>query len=281
MKHEIGLSIRSAHEDVFTCGLIDCIEYSIGADFNLADAYEVWEKNKNEIVDMCKRHGVKLNSYHLPFNGERFNGVYMHAPSSLSAEIRERTLEHTKRLIDGIRDTGVRFVILHGSLRVPEEERVERVGVFVEYVQRLADYCKPYGITVAVETLLESCIGGGGERPENRIPEMRYIMENVNRDNVGICLDNNHFIKSDCLDFVRALGKYVVTTHFSDYYGTEECHNFPGDGITDWRELTRLLLEAGYTGPWLFEVKFPEGKPTDERLRELIGRWNSLMNENA
>lgn len=278
MKKKLGLSISQPVENVFTSGLFDCIEYSIGADFDKEGAFERWEEKTLRIKELCRKYNVRMHSYHLPFNGERYSGCYMHAPASLNKDIRDRTLAHTKRQIEFLADTKVRFVILHGSLRIPPEERGARVDRFVEYVRELCDFCKPYGITVAIETLLESCVGGGGDVPENRIAEHRYIMEQVSRDNVGICLDNNHFIKSSCLDFVKELGQYVVTTHFSDYDGMTERHAFPGEGITDWKRLTSLLTEKGYCGPWLFEVRFERpGFPTDEELHSLVDTWSKSV----
>lgn len=277
MNRRLGLSIRKPNEIVFSSGYFDCIEYSIGADFNKEGAFEEWEENTAKMKELCRKYNVKMRSFHLPFNGERFGGRYMHAPSSLDKGIRDRTLEYTKRLIEGVADMGVEFIILHGSLRVPMEEREERLKLFVGYVRDLCDFCKPYGITVAVETLLECCIGGGGDIPENRIREFRYIMDNVGRDNVGICLDNNHFIKSSNIEFVKELGQYVVTTHFSDYDGVEEKHWFPGKGITDWKLLTDLLTEKGYKGPWVFEVSFADGKATEEELSDLVDTWRKLV----
>lgn len=279
MKREIGLSVKQATENVFASGLFDCIEYSVGADFDLENAYEVFFENTKRIKELCKKYNVRMNSYHLPFNDERLQGVYMYAPSSLNADLREKTLERTKQLISEIADAHPKFVVLHGSRRVAAEERAQRLDYFVEYLRSLCDFCKPYGITVAVETLLECCIGGGGDVPENRIAEHRYIMENVGRDNVGICLDNNHFIKSDSIDFVRELGRYVVTTHFSDYDGVEERHNMPGEGVTDWKGLTAALEDSGYKGPWLFEVCFENSEPTDEELDKLVKGWRAIVGE--
>lgn len=277
MKHPLGLSISRPANAVFASGLFECIEYCIGADFNQENAFDLWEERTKQIKALCRQSHVRMHSYHLPFNGERHQGFYMHAPSSPDPLLRERTLSYSKRLIEGVSDMGIRYVVLHGSLRVLPEERQLRVDCFVEYLRRLCDFCRGFGITVAVETLLESCIGGGGDVPENRIAELRYIMEHTERENLGICLDNNHFIKSDCLEFAKELGQYVVTTHFSDYDGIREQHRFPGDGITDWKKLTAVLDEKGYRGPWLFEVKFAEkGYPCEKELETLVSNWNAL-----
>ena len=277
MKREIGLSVKQPLENIFASGYFDCIEFSIGADFNVAGAFEVFEERCKKIKELCKKYNVKINSYHLPYNGERYQGYYMHAPSAFDKALRDKTLEYTKREISALLDTDIKFVVIHGSLRTPEEERAARVDNFIEYLKELCDFLAPYGITVAVETLLECCVCGGGDDPENRVREMKYILDNVKRDNIGICLDNNHFITSSSLDFVKELGEYVVTTHFSDYYGDRECHNFPGKGITDWRALTRLLEEKGYKGPWLFEVRFDDlDVPTNEELDELYNSWKSV-----
>lgn len=278
MNRPLGLSVSLPLESVFASGLFECIEYSIGANFNLESGFDDWEKRTEEMKALCRKYNVKMRSYHLPFNGERFNGCFMHAPAALDEGIRERTFKWTKRLIDGLSDMGIEILIIHGSLRVEDEDKRDKhLECFIEYLRRLADYCKPLGISIAVETLLECCIGGGGDDPENRIREMRRIMEGVNRDNVGICLDNNHFIKSDPYTFLEELGQYVITTHFSDYDGVTERHNFPGDGITDWKRITSLLIEKGYKGPWVFEVSFGDAGHTLEKLNTLVNSWKSLL----
>ena len=277
MKRDLGLSVKQPLENIFSSGYFNCIEFCIGADFNVAGAFDDFYDKCNKVKALCKKYNVKINSYHLPYNGERYEGYYMHAPSAFDKALRDKTLEYTKREISALLDTDIKFVVIHGSLRTPDEEREARVNNFVEYLKELCDFCAPHGITVAVETLLECCIGGGGEDPENRIKEMKYIIENVKRDNIGICLDNNHFTKSSSIDFVKELGQYVVTTHFSDYYGDRECHNIPGKGTTDWRELTRILIEKGYKGPWLFEIRFKDLEvPTNEELAELYDSWNKV-----
>ena len=278
MNRNLGLSVKHPLENVFSSGYFDCIELCIGADFNVEGAFDVFYDMCEKTKALCKKYNVKINSYHLPYNGERYEGRYMHAPSAFDKALRDKTLEYTKREISALLDTDIKFVVIHGSLRTTPEERPARVDNFVEYLRELCDFCAPHGITVAVETLLESCIGGGGDDPQNRIPEMKYIMENVKRDNIGICLDNNHFIKSSSIDFVKELGQYVVTTHFSDYYGTDECHNIPGNGTTDWKKLTSLLIEKGYKGPWLFEIRFKDLEyPTDEELSQLYNSWKNII----
>jgi len=117
-----------------------------------------------------------------------------------------------------------------------------------------------------VETLKPACIG-------NSSKEHLYIMEHVDRDNIGICFDSNHLLTEDNIEFLKTAGQYVITTHLSDYDGVDEKHWYPGRGINDWRRIVKVLEEKGYTGPWVFETGF-QGK---EALKTLVDEWESLF----
>ena len=58
------------------------------------------------------------------------------------------------------------------------------------------------------------------------------------------------------MDFVRAVGKKIVTTHVSDYDFVDEKHWLPGEGKVDWQALVQALKDVGYNGPWLYEIGF-------------------------
>ena len=143
MKRELGLSVNGPIENVFSSGLFGCIEYCIGANFDFEDAFEVWEAKTQEMKALCKKYNVRMHSYHLPFNGERTKGVYMHAPAALDSELRRKTLEQSKRLILGVADAGIKFVVIHGSLRVLPEERTQKVGYLSNTLRSFAIFVSP------------------------------------------------------------------------------------------------------------------------------------------
>lgn len=266
MKGYYGVSINTANEDVFSCGLFKCVEYCKSI-LETPDAFELIEDEVEKLIELSKKYNVEVRSFHIPFG---VNDLYPFEPASLDENARERTFEYTKRLIEIVSKAGIRYVVIHGSLRVLPEDRQARLDAFVGYVQKLCDFCKEYNIKVAVETLKPRCIGNG-------LKEHLYIMEHANRDNIGICFDSNHLLEEDNIAFLEGAGQYVLTTHFSDFDGIDERHWYPGRGINDWKKITEILKEKGYNGPAMFEVSFPVKPAKTEDLKELISEWEQIF----
>lgn len=266
MKGHYGVSTSTPNEAVFSCGLFECVEYSKSA-FSRPDAFELLEKETEEMIALSKKYSVEIRSFHVPFGVNEF---YAFKPSSLDDGERERTLDYTKRIVNIVSKAGVRYLVIHGSLRVRNEDRPKHLDVFIDYLRKLADYCKPFGISIAVETLKPRCIGNG-------LYEHKYIMEHVERDNVGICFDSNHLLDEDNYEFLEGVGQYIITTHLSDFDHIDEKHWFPGRGVNDWKRIASLLKEKGYKGPAVFEVSFKHKPPREEELKELITEWEQLF----
>ncbi len=268
MRRELGISLKSPNEEVFASGLFDSVEYVVvRPESPKEEYYAEFSDITDEFVRLSGKYGVKINSFHLPFATSEF---FNFQPSALRDDLREDTLENTKRLIDIFRKTGMKTVVIHGSMRVVPEELSARVEAFIDYLKKLCDFCAPLGIKVAVEDLMPGWIGSTAE-------EMLHIMESVGRENLGICYDSNHFLGSDNEGFVRAVGKYILTTHISDYDGEWERHWFPGRGVIDWKRITRALDDVGYDGPILFEVGFGGKEPTEHDCRELVDCWKKAI----
>lgn len=266
MNQSYGVSISRPFEEVFSCGLFDCIEYcktyiADGADF------ENMQSDAQLITEYSRKYNVAVRSFHLPFSSSE---EWVFEPASLTDEARDVTFENTKRLLDVVIPMGIRYLVLHGSLRVEPENRGKHLDCFVDYLQKLCDYVAPYGITVAVETLKPRCIGNG-------LKEHLYIMEHTERKNLGICFDSNHLLEEDNYAFLENTGQYVVTTHFSDFDGIDERHWYPGRGINDWKRITGILADKGYDQPWVFEVTFPDKTATAEECRTMIAEWEAMF----
>lgn len=264
MNREYSLSVSTADETVFSSGIFSSVEYVKAIAGTLNEQLRIFEDAK-ELNRLSKKYGVKVRSFHLPF-AEPFK------PASLDKEERKWALETTKQLIEYMLPCGIEYVILHGGVNVNPEKTQEQLDVFIKYIQELCDFCLPYKITVAVETLKPVRIGNG-------VKEHLYIMNKVNRTNVGICFDCNHFIGEDPIDFLKEAGRYVVTTHLSDYDAIDEKHWYPGRGVIDWKLLVKSLDDCGYNGPFVFEVNWPGKTPLLSDLKQLIYEWEQNFNE--
>lgn len=265
-----GLSINSPadSEDVFKCGLFSCIEYcgAHSACEKSDNAFEVIEKEAEKLLALSKKYGVAVRSVHLPFGevGVKFS------PSSLCDEERAKTLENTKKIIEMLAPCNVEIVVIHGSLGVDLEDRAKRLDYFVDYLKELCDFCAKYNIKVAVETLKPRCLGNG-------LSEHLYIMEKTNRENLGICFDSNHLLEEDNIDFIKGAGKYIITTHLSDFDGIDERHWDPGEGIINWKELVKTLEDNGYNAPYVFEISFYNRERSEEVLKGIMDKWEKLF----
>lgn len=261
MKREYCLSITNPNEEVFSSGLFSSVEFAKAIAATREERAQIIKEIK-EIKHLSEKYGVKVRSFHLPFS-EPFR------PASLNENERKWTMEKTQELIEYMLPCGIEYVILHGGVNVNPEKTQEQLDVFVEYIQELCDFCQPYKITVAVETLKPMRIGYGAK-------EHLYIMEKANRKNLGICYDCNHFLGEDPIEFLEKAGKYVVTTHLSDYDMKDERHWYPGRGVIEWRRLVKALKENGYDGPFVFEVKFPGPQPNLRDVQQLISEWEDI-----
>lgn len=73
---------------------------------------------------------------------------------------------------------------------------------------------------------------------------------------VYVCVDLNHITEPERL--IRAMGKRIKSLHVCDSDGSKDCHWLPGKGKNDWVAVFASLRDAGYNGPWLYELKAAE-----------------------
>ncbi len=88
--------------------------------------------------------------------------------------------------------------------------------------------------------------------PWQRLYEIAEILSVDDR--TGVIFDTNHLMWQNSFDFTKALGHKIVSTHFSDYDFIVENHYLPGEGKIDRHSLMHALDDAGYKGPFLYEI---------------------------
>lgn len=188
-----------------------------------------------------KAAGVAPTSIHLPFS--RYWDV-----STNDDAVRAEVLEGLKKIIRWAGEHEIGIAILHPSSEpIDETDRPSRMVHAVASIKELGEFAASCGVTVAVEDLPRTCLG-------NCADDMLQLIGNGSFVGVGICFDVNHLLKESHKDFVDKVGKYIITTHLSDYDRLDEKHWFPGDGCIDWKELKELLDGVNYKGRYLFEL---------------------------
>lgn len=250
---KLGMSTCCTHNtnretfDAYAKNGIDCME--VCPDPAAALAMD-WKKLRRDADET----GVQLWSFHLPYYPFETTN-----PASPDPQVRKKTIETQSELIRHCGETGIGVCVIHPSGEPnPDEDRNDRLLFARETLSKLADVANAEGVTLAAEDLPRSCIG-------NCAREIAFLTEG--NDKLRVCLDTNHLLTESNADFIRALGSKIVTLHVSDYDFVDEKHWLPYEGKNDWVEIVTLLEEAGYRGPFLYEVGF--GKPRALNRREL------------
>lgn len=200
---------------------------------------------------MAEKSGVTLWSLHLPFKPfEDFD--------ISDGACAKRAVEANKHLIDKGLKIGIKLFVIHPSgPRIDPDKREERFATVAASLSELADYAKERGGIIAVENMAHDCIGNSideFERLVNTHPELR------------VCFDVNHLLHEPNEEFVRRLGKKIVTVHISDRDLENERHWMPGKGCLDFDGILRALIEVGYDGPWLYEVWYEYPRTGEDGL---------------
>ncbi len=248
--YKIGLSSKS---NVFSDELfrsyvkagISTMEIS-----NCTDGYDAIDFHA--VKRMADENGVTLNSLHLPFkvHGGRSHDI-------ANPDLYREALEDHKKLIRIGTEIGIRIFVLHpGGGKIPEGERPRWMDVCKKSLCELAEYADEHGAVIAVENMTHKCLG-------NTIAEFEELA--FSHPKLRVCFDTNHLLYESPGEFIRRLGKRIVTLHISDCNLEVEQHSMPGEGKVDFPEILRALGEVGYSGPWLYEVSYKCPQPENDK----------------
>ncbi len=215
------------------------------------------EEDWAKVPSWAAASGVEVWSFHLPFSWKPVVN-----PATSVKEDWEYTLKVDTEWMQKAGGAGVKVAVIHPSLEpIAPADREGQIQNCIEHLGVLSDVAKSCGMTLAVEDLPRTCLG-------NCADEMVRIMES--NSDLRVCFDVNHLLKEDHVSFIRKVGKYMITTHISDYDFKDEKHWFPMQGEINWRKLLAALEEVDYNGPFLYETGVPMGgTPADFRRNHM------------
>jgi len=214
----------------------------------------------DEFIRRAKEFGIDIWTLHIPY------GVPWD-PSVTDEREREQVVQRVSDVLKIAEEWGIRTAVYHPSWEpIDPDERGRRMEACKRTLDILAKEAAAHRVRLAVECLPRTCLGNSAE-------EMAEIVS-VNAD-LGICCDVNHLFKESPEQFIRRLGSRIITTHISDNDGTDEKHWYPGDGILNWRGIIEALAEAGYPGPFLYEVRGPQPGKVADNWRQLLARFKN------
>lgn len=211
---------------------------------------ELWHSDalfQKAAIDQLERlsNAGKIRSLHAPFNPSC-------DLSSPNEEIRYQGINACIRAADLLSDLDGKVLTVHGSaISDTSIDREERIRLSASSLAEIAAHCAEKEISIAVEILMEPNIGCTADE----LLEMQGLAGN---DHIGFCVDVNHvFPPESLIPSIEQLGRKLITLHISDYDGVAERHWLPMKGIINWKDLYKTLQSIGYSGPFLYEARFP------------------------
>jgi sugar phosphate isomerase/epimerase len=168
-------------------------------------------------------------------------------------------------------DAGCQVVIIHPAHGpLSDEERATRVRACRESLEALLEASSHLAVRFAVENLLPGQVGDRGS-------QLAAMLEGLPGDRIGFCYDTGHArLGPDGLEIARWMAGRVLTIHLQDNVGEGDAHLMPFDGTVDWPLAMRMLDEAGYDGPYVFETALPSAEEVIRRARETAERLTAL-----
>lgn len=196
-------------------------------------------------LELGREHGIELWSIHLPFA----RGLDI---SEIDEDKRAAAVKALSDVVEMTRPWGPQVYVVHGSLEpYPDFERPARILSCAKSLAELQAFCGD--VRLALENLPRTCIARDASET---LPLSKYCS--------GVCFDVNHLLRESHEDFMKYIAPHVITTHLSDYDGLDEKHWMPGAGVVPWKQVYDMLTDAGYEGPWLFELgRNPDGSIFD------------------
>ncbi len=167
-------------------------------------------------------------------------------------KVREAQFDEGRRFIDLAHALDVRYVRMFGD-KIPEgEPKDEVMKRVVDGFRQMAEYAKPGGVTVLIES----------HGDFTRSADIEHILTAVNVPNFQLLWDAHHsFVagKEQPADTFAKIGKWARHTHLKDSTpgptGKLEDRHYVllGTGEVPVKEQVRVMASAGYKGLYCFE----------------------------
>jgi sugar phosphate isomerase/epimerase len=203
--------------------------------------------------------------------------VALHAPyrpgrdlSLLDEEQRAGAVQRAEEALALGRRLGAGLVVLHASEEpIPEEQRPQRRERARRSLEHLQEEARCLDLRLAVETMPPEWIPA-------RLEEVLELMEGLDPEVVGCCLDTNHSNLNGKLDeFASALGRRLWHVHLSDNDGRQQRHWMPTRGVIDWGAFLEALDKIEYSGLLVYELD-PHPDGPERGLREIEENFAQL-----
>ncbi len=174
-------------------------------------------------------------------------------------------LDIMKNWLDLYYAIGVKSAVLHCDHMMESScTHEEKLQKNLAVIKQLVDYLKGTDMVICLENLTRLCLNAD---------DLMWFVEQINSENLGICLDTGHLNMSETPDqvaFIRRVGKHLKALHIADNQGETDQHMLPfGRGNVDIEAVMQALKEVGYEGLFNYEVPGERLCPLEIRAAKL------------
>jgi sugar phosphate isomerase/epimerase len=234
------------------------------------------ERAAEQTRELAEQLGLQLPQSHLT----------MADIACLDDAQREAEISAIEREIELSALAGVQIGVLHPSGGMPatleEHQRVKEVRI--ESLRRTCEIAAEHDFTIALENTYDphgdTTSAMGRRRFGAVIPELYEVIDAVDANNFGICLDTGHtnLFGLPLGEAVRQCGDRLIATHVHDNDGHADQHIEPTRGTIDWEDAIAALREIGWDGIYNLEIAPLRGHPMEAqmlRMRQVVetARW--------
>jgi len=203
----------------------------------------------SSIKNLLRDLSLQVHSLHAPFSGVNI--------AALDEEYRKCSLSLIEKSIEFCSELGGKIVVVHPHatgvfFKLGDEIKI--IDKIKESLFKIAIFAKKVGIKIAIENVpkLEGWNFG------SNIPQLWKLIQEINSDNLGLCLDTGHFFikgaNSNLSGSILQCGEYLIALHIQDTDGKRDRHWLPGEGVIDWPKFFETLKTVNYQGMLTLEI---------------------------
>jgi len=215
-----------------------------------------FELDDSKVLDNLKKkienHHLSVSAIHMPMKSVDI--------SCLEEYNRVRSVREVEKTVLAAYRLDAPLIVVHpGGMCRDISKREERLKNSIVSLTEIAEFCNQWNVKLTIENTPPGRIGDSWI-------EIKKIIDELESDSVGICLDiGHHLLNNDnrendkiSLDLEEKLGELktrILHIHIHDNDGKEDLHLLPGEGLLPWSSFLSFLKKINYNNTLILELK--------------------------
>lgn len=220
-------------------------------------------EHAREVARQFDEIGIEITLVFCGYPGESYASIQAvrDTVGLVPEDTREERVSRTWRIADFAKQVGAPGVGLHAGF-ISEDWESEDFAEIVQVLKGISDYCAGQDLLLNLETGQET------------VETLLHVLEEVNRENLGVNFDPANMIlygSGEPLPALRKVGDYVRSAHCKDAVWSDRPGEtfgeevLLGEGDVNIKEFLKILDGLGYTGPLTIEREISG----EEQIRDI------------